>query len=67
MKQVFVITLPPDFYILCSIFSCSPQDVLQYYINHISLSLFSDLPLDNPFGAATYFFTQHSDLSEYDE
>jgi len=67
MKQVFVITLPPDFYILCNIFSCTPQEVVQYYVNHISLSLFSDVSLDNPFGAATCFFAQYSDLEENDE
>jgi len=64
MKQTFSIHLSPDFYILCDLFSCSPEEVLQYYVNHISLPLFADVSLDNPFGAATYFFIQYSDEDE---
>ena len=64
MKQSFTFHLSPDFYILCDFFSLTPEEVLQYYINHISVSLFAEVSLDNPFGAATYFFIQYSEEDE---
>jgi hypothetical protein len=64
MKQSFTVKLSPDFYILCDFFGFNPDEVVQYYLNHISLSLFVDVSLDNPFGAATYFFIQYSDTNE---
>lgn len=60
MKHMFTVNIPPDFYILCDLFSLKPEEVLQYYVNHISLPMFVDVSLDNPFGAATFFFMQYS-------
>jgi len=64
MKQPFTFHLSPDFYILCDFFSLTPGEVLQYYVSHISVSLFAEVSLDNPFGAATYFFIQYSEEDE---
>ena len=64
MKQSFTVHLSPDFYILCDFFSLTPEEVLQYYVNHISVALFTEVSLDNPFGAATYFFIQYSEEGE---
>lgn len=61
MTQTYTVSIAPAFYILCNMFSCSPEEVLQYYLNHISLTQFMRRSLDTPTGAATYFFIQYSD------
>lgn len=60
MKQTFTVQLSPDFYILCEFFSLSPEEVLQYYVNHISLSVLQDEHPEEPLSTATYFFGKYS-------
>jgi len=60
MIQTFTVHLTPDFYILCELFSFTPEEVLQYYINHISLSVFEDQSAEELFLTATYFFGKYS-------
>jgi hypothetical protein len=60
MKQTFTVHLSPDFYILCDFFSLTPEEVLQFYINHISLSVFADKCPEEPLSTATYFFGKYS-------
>jgi hypothetical protein len=60
MKQIFTVHLTPDFYILCELFSFTPEEVLQYYINHISLSVFEDESAEELLLTATYFFGKYS-------
>lgn len=64
MNKIFTLDLSKDFWILCTLFEKPPVDVLQYYINHISVPIFMDVSLENPFGLATHFFIQHSSLTE---
>jgi hypothetical protein len=67
MEKEFTFQLSKDFWILCTLFQKPPQEVLQYYINHISVPLFMDVSIENPFGAATRFFILHSRLDEAGE
>jgi hypothetical protein len=64
MTEPFNLYLSPDFYILCDFFSFTPEEVLQYYVDHVSLLLFDEVSLDNPYGAATFFFIKYSDENE---
>lgn len=55
----FTIFLTKDFCILCDIFQTTPERVLQYYINHVSITKHINSTDKNPFTYATSFFLQY--------
>jgi hypothetical protein len=55
----FTIFLTKDFSILCDIFQTTPERVLQYYINHVSITEHINSTKKNPYTYATSFFLQY--------
>lgn len=58
----FTVVLTSDFCILCNIFRCTPIEVLQYYINHVSMPKYIASTGKNPFVYATSFFLQYPSI-----
>lgn len=50
MRVKFNFTLPPNFRLICLVFSCDPAVVLQDYINGISLPKLLSVHPDDPLG-----------------
>jgi hypothetical protein len=59
MENSFKIKGSKDAFILCSIFSCSVQEVLQYYVNHVSIDKFLEETGNKKFITATTFFLKY--------
>lgn len=58
MKTDITIPIPKDCYIACHIFSCSIEELLQFYVNHISIDLFLKDRTEDIYEIATYFFLE---------
>ena len=56
MKTDIIITIPKDCYIACNIFSCSIEELLQFYVSHICIDTFLKDRTEDIYEVATYFF-----------
>jgi hypothetical protein len=61
MKKTFSLELTKDFWILCTLFEKTPVEILQFYVDHISLTMFVDIVGNNPYGLATTFFMYNTE------
>jgi hypothetical protein len=55
----FAVTLTKDFCVLCDLFQTTPIKVLQYYINHVSITEHINSTKKTPVVYATSFFLQY--------
>jgi hypothetical protein len=58
MKTTFIINFSEDACILCDLFQCSPADVVQYYIDQVSIHAFDSETSEPPCMYATLLFMQ---------
>jgi len=54
------LTVPKDCYILCNIFRCTIEDILLFYIDHVSFDRFLKDEADKDVEYATYFFIKYT-------
>lgn len=63
METTIQLDLPEDFDTLCSLYSIKPQQLIQSFINQVSLPRFYSNPIGNG-RWATYFFLDYIDNDE---
>ena len=56
MTERISILIPEECFIMCHIFNVSFEELLQYYIDHINLKLFTEDQEADLYQTATYFF-----------
>jgi hypothetical protein len=54
------LAIPKDCYILCNIFRCAIEDILLFYIDHVSFDRFLKDEADKDVEDATYFFIEYT-------
>jgi len=60
------LTVPKDCYILCNIFRCTIEDILLFYIAHVSFDRSLEDEADKDVEDATYFFIKYTAEIELD-
>ena len=55
MAEVVQIKMSQDLFILCHIFKCSIDQILQFYIDNIDVEKFAKKDCDNAIQTVTYF------------
>jgi hypothetical protein len=64
MKTAIQLANTKECYILCHIFQCRIEDVLSFYVRHVSISSFLKNTADEKMELATYFFIKYTCESE---
>lgn len=59
MQTEIRLLITKDCFILCHIFRCTIEDILLFYIRHVSVSAFLQEEEDEETELATYFFIKY--------
>jgi hypothetical protein len=59
-REQICLTVPKNCYILCNIFRCTIEDILLFYMDHVSFDRFLKDEADKDVGYTTYFFIKYT-------